>query len=148
MTSIVSRSIEPSVGSGCRLIDLPTVTDARGNLTFVEGSRHVPFEIKRVYYLYDVPGGSVRAGHAHKQLHQLLIAAAGSFDVIVNDGVTRTRFQLNRSNYGLYIPPMVWRDIENFSSCSVCLALASELFEESDYYRDYDQFRRACLPQP
>jgi dTDP-4-dehydrorhamnose 3,5-epimerase-like enzyme len=148
MTSIVSRSTEPSAASGCRIIDLPTVADARGNLTFVESSRHVPFEIKRVYYLYDVPGGSVRAGHAHKQLHQLLIAVAGSFDVKVDDGVARTRFQLNRSNYGLYIPPMMWRDIENFSSGSVCLALASALFEESDYYRDYDQFRRACQPQP
>jgi dTDP-4-dehydrorhamnose 3,5-epimerase-like enzyme len=127
----------------CQLIELPRINDKRGNLTFVEGGRHVPFEIKRVYYLYDVPGGSVRAGHAHKQLQQLLIAMSGSFDVTVDDGTRRTRFHLNRSYHGLHIPPMFWREIDNFSSGSVCMALASDYFDESDYYREYDDFVRA-----
>jgi dTDP-4-dehydrorhamnose 3,5-epimerase-like enzyme len=129
--------------SSCRIIDLPKVSDPRGNLTFIEGNRHVPFEIKRVYYLYDVPGGATRAGHAHKALHQFLIAMSGSFDVTVDNGVSKAKFHLNRSYYGLYIPPMFWREIDNFSSGSVCLALASELFDESDYYRDYESFLEA-----
>ena len=127
----------------CTLIDFPRIEDARGNLTFIEGSRHVPFDIKRVYYLYDVPGGATRAAHAHKTLHQLLIAMSGSFDVTLDDGRDRRRFQLNRSYFGLYIPPMIWRDIDNFSSGSVCMALASEFFSEDDYYRDYAEFRKA-----
>ena len=127
----------------CTLIDFPRIEDARGNLTFIEGSRHVPFEIKRVYYLYDVPGGATRAAHAHRALHQLLIAMSGSFDVTLDDGRDRRRFQLNRSYFGLYIPPMIWRDIDNFSSGSVCMALASEFFSEEAYYRDYAEFRKA-----
>jgi hypothetical protein len=119
---------------------LPKIADARGNLTFIEGSRHVPFAVKRLYYLYDVPGGATRAGHAHKALHQFLIAMSGSFDVSLDDGSSKRKFHLNRSYYGLYIHPMVWRDIDNFSSGSVCLALASEYFDEADYYRDYEQF--------
>jgi oxalate decarboxylase/phosphoglucose isomerase-like protein (cupin superfamily) len=128
----------------CGLLDLPRVEDARGNLTFIEGCRHVPFEIKRIYYLYDVPGGAVRGGHAHKALHQLLIAMAGSFDVTLDDGHGRQRFHLNRSYFGLYIPPMIWREIDNFSSGSVCMALASEFFAEDDYYRDYQAFLEAA----
>ena len=124
----------------CTLIDFPRIEDVRGNLTFIEGSRHVPFDIKRVYYLYDVPGGATRAAHAHKTLHQLLIAMSGSFDVTLDDGRDRRRFHLNRSYFGLYIPPMIWRDIDNFSSGSVCMALASEFFSEDDYYRDYGDF--------
>src|SRR5208282_2219700 len=124
----------------CKLIDLPRISDPRGNLTFVEGGRHVPFDIKRVYYLYDVPGGAERGGHAHKDLHQLIIAMSGSFDVVLDDGAEKKRFHLNRSYYGLYVCPMIWRDIDNFSSGSVCLALASSLYEEGDYYRDYEQF--------
>ena len=100
----------------CRLIDLPRINDPRGNLTFIENDRHIPFEIKRVYYLYDVPGGSLRAGHAHKTLRQFLIAMSGSFDVTVDDGQHKMKFHLNRSYYGLYIPPMIWREIDNFSS--------------------------------
>ena len=130
--------------SDCRIIDLPRITDPRGNLTFIEQSRHVPFEIRRVYYLYDVPGGESRAGHGHKALHQFLIAASGSFDVVVDDGSEQAKFSLNRSYYGLYVPPMVWREIENFSSGSVCLALASEVYDESDYYRDYEEFLAAA----
>lgn len=127
----------------CKLIDLPKIEDNRGNLTFIETDRHIPFEIKRVYYLYDVPGGALRAGHAHKTLHQFLIAMSGSFDVTLDDGRHKINFHLNRSYYGLYIPPMVWREIDNFSSGSVCLALASDFFDESDYYRDYLDFKKA-----
>jgi dTDP-4-dehydrorhamnose 3,5-epimerase-like enzyme len=130
---------EPHV-SRCRVIDFPKVEDTRGNLTFIEGGRHVDFDIKRVYYLYDVPGGAERGGHAHRGLHQLLIAMSGSFDVLVDDGSHRQRFHLNRSYYGLYIPPMIWREIDNFSSGSVCMALASEYYDEGDYYRDRDRF--------
>ena len=126
----------------CRLIDLPRVQDPRGNLTFVESKRHIPFEIKRVYYLYDVPGGAERGGHAHRGLQQLIIAMSGSLDVVIDDGRERRRHHLNRSYYGLYLGPMVWRELENFSSGSVCLVLASEPYDEADYYRDYAQFRR------
>jgi dTDP-4-dehydrorhamnose 3,5-epimerase-like enzyme len=121
----------------CKLIDLPKIADPRGNLTFVEGGRHVPFEIKRVYYLYDVPGGAERGGHAHKALHQLIIAMSGSFDVVLDDGYKKKRIHLNRSYIGLCIPPMIWREIDNFSSGSVCMVLASNYYEESDYYRDH-----------
>src|SRR4051812_18749888 len=99
----------------CKIIELPKVNDPRGNLTFIEGGRHVPFEIKRVFYLYDVPGGAMRAGHALKRCHQFIIANSGSFDVIVDDGSGRQRYLLNRSYYGLYVPPLLWREIENFS---------------------------------
>ena len=127
----------------CRTIQLPVVNDARGNLTFIEGDRHIPFSIERVYYLYDVPGGETRGGHAHRELEQLLVAASGSFDVTVNDGTQEHRYSLNRSYVGLYIPRMIWREMENFSSGSVCLVLASTRYDESDYYRDYDDYRRA-----
>lgn len=125
----------------CQIITLPKVADVRGNLTFVESHRHVPFDIKRVYYLYDVPGGEGRGGHAHRKLQQFIIAASGSFDVVLDDGHDRRSFFLNRSYYGLLVPRMVWRELVNFSSGSVCLVLASELFEEADYYRDYEAFR-------
>lgn len=127
----------------CRRIDLPVISDPRGNLTFLEGGRHIPFEVRRIYYLYDVPGGAHRAGHAHKKLQQLLVAMSGSFDVTLDDGHSKAKFHLNRSYQGLYIPPMVWRDIDNFSSGAVCLAVASEYFDETDYYRDYDGFLQA-----
>ena len=124
----------------CRLIQLPKISDPRGNLTFIEGNQHVPFDIKRVYYTYDVPGGSDRGAHAHKRLHQLIIAMSGSFDVVLDDGFQKKRFHLNRSYFGLYVCPMMWRELDNFSSGSVCLVLASELFDPDDYYRDYDLF--------
>lgn len=127
----------------CRLVQLPKITDPRGNLTFVEGNRHVPFEIKRVYYLYDVPGGSERGGHAHKALHQLIIAMSGSFDVVLDDGRQKKRIHLNRSYTGLYVCPMIWRELDNFSSASVCMVLASNLYDPEDYFRDYGQFLRA-----
>ncbi|MBK9132665.1 MAG: WxcM-like domain-containing protein [Gammaproteobacteria bacterium] len=126
----------------CRLIDLPKVHDPRGNLTFIESARHIPFRIERVYYLYDVPGGASRAGHAHKALHQFLIAMSGSFDVHLDDGREKKTFHLSRSYYGLYIAPGVWREIDNFSSGAVCLALASDIYREEDYYRVYEDFIR------
>jgi dTDP-4-dehydrorhamnose 3,5-epimerase-like enzyme len=124
----------------CKIINLPKISDPRGNLTFIEGGRHVPFEIKRVYYLYDVPGGAERGGHAHKALHQLIVAMSGSFDVVLDDGYDKKRIHLNRSYVGLYITPMVWRELDNFSSGSVCMVLASNYYEASDYYRDYGVF--------
>jgi hypothetical protein len=127
----------------CRSISLPRVTDPRGNLTFIEGSRHIPFDIQRVYYLYDVPGGAERGGHAHRALHQLIIAMSGSFDVVLDDGRQRVRTHLNRSYVGLYICPMIWRELDNFSSGSVCMVLASNRYAESDYFRDYGEFLAA-----
>jgi WxcM-like, C-terminal len=127
----------------CRIVELPKIADPHGNLTFIEGNNHIPFEIKRVYYLYDVPGGATRGGHAHKELSQLIVAMSGSFDVIVDDGLKKERFHLNRSYYGLHICPMIWRVIDNFSSGSVCMVLASAPYDESDYYRDYDSFLKA-----
>lgn len=126
--------------SNCKIIDLPKITDPRGNLTFIEQERHIPFDIKRVYYLYDVPGGAERGGHAHLGLQQLIIAMSGSFDVILNDGYEEKRFHLNRSYYGLYVCPMIWRELDNFSSGSVCLVLASNLYDEADYLREYQDF--------
>jgi hypothetical protein len=127
----------------CHLIDLPKINDERGNLTFIETERHVPFSIQRVFYLYDVPGGSLRAGHALKSCHQFIIAISGSFDVVLDDGSERQRFHLNRSHYGLYVTPLTWREIDNFSSNSVCLVLASAVYGERDYYRDYESFLAA-----
>ena len=131
----------------CHLIEFPKITDPRGNLTFIEQGRHVPFEIKRVYYLYDVPGGATRAGHAHKTLQQVLIAIAGSFDVLLDDGKEKQLYQLNRSYCGLYVYPLTWRMIDNFSSGAVCLSIVSELFDEKDYLRDYDEFLQAIKEQ-
>lgn len=126
--------------SNCQILDLPKHTDPRGNLSVIEGGIHVPFDIKRVYYLYDVPGGSARAGHGHRELQQLMIAMSGSFDVTVDDGFERKKIHLNRSYYGLYIPKMMWREVDNFSSGAVCLVLASTLFDKSDYYHDHAKF--------
>ena len=130
----------------CKIIDLPKISDPRGNLTFIEGGRHVPFEIKRVYYLYDVPGGAERGGHAHKDLHELIVALSGSFDATLDDGKQKQRFHLNRSYSGEYVCPMIWRELDNFSSASVCMVLASNLYDEADYYRHYDEFVRAKNP--
>ena len=130
----------------CRIIQLPKIHDPRGNLTFIEGGEHIPFDIKRVYYLYDVPGGSDRGSHAHKNLHQFIVAMSGSFDVVLNDGLETKRFHLNRSYNGLYVCPMMWRDLDNFSSGSVCMVLASERYDEADYIRDYREFLEAVKP--
>ena len=128
----------------CRVIELPKIQDQRGNLTFIEANRHVPFEIKRVYYLYDVPGGATRAAHGHRSLSQLMVAMSGSFDVTLSDGNEKMLFHLNRSYFGLYIPPMMWRDLEYFSSGAVCMVLASDYFDEGDYFRNYDDFLAAA----
>ncbi|HON81994.1 MAG TPA: FdtA/QdtA family cupin domain-containing protein [Methanoregulaceae archaeon] len=124
----------------CRIIKLPKIVDYRGNITFIEAKKHIPFEIQRVYYLYDIPSGEERGGHAHRNLEQLIISVSGSFDVIIHDGSLKRKFHLNRPNYGLYLPPMTWRELENFSSGSVCLVLASEYFDQDDYIRDFLEF--------
>ena len=124
----------------CKTIDLPRINDPRGNLTFVESNRHIPFAIQRVYYLYDVPGGSMRGGHAHKVLHQLIIAMSGSFDIHLDDGYSKKTVHMNRSYSGLYVCPMIWREIDNFSSGAVCMVLVSDYYDPLDYYRDYNQF--------
>ena len=123
------------------VVDLPKIPDRRGNLTFVEAQVHVPFEIERVYWTYEVPGGAARGGHAYRELQELLLALSGSFDVIVDDGRgDERRFSLNRSYVGLYVPRMTWRLLENFSTNAVCMVLASGPYDESDYIRDYDAF--------
>ena len=129
--------------NNCHIVDLPKITDPRGNLTFVEGGQHIPFDIQRVYYLYDVPGGAERGGHAHKGLQQLIIAMSGSFDVVLDDGREKKRYHLNRSYSGLYVCPMIWRELDNFSSGSVCMVLASNRYDEDDYYRDYNDYMKA-----
>ncbi len=127
----------------CRIIELPKIQDPRGNLSFIEGGKHIPFDMRRVFYLYDVPGGAERMGHALKTCEQFLIAMSGSFDVVLYDGKHNERFHMNRSYYGLYIPPLTWREIDNFSSGSVCLVLASEPYDEAGYYREYRDFLMA-----
>lgn len=127
----------------CQLVSLPKIADPRGNLTFIEGGNHIPFDIQRVYYLYDVPGGAERGGHAHKGLHQLIIAMSGSFDVVLDDGREKKRVHLNRSYNGLYVCPMIWRELDNFSSGSVCMVLASSKYDEDDYFRNYADFIQA-----
>ena len=126
----------------CRIIDLPKIADPRGNLTFVEQGKHVPFDISRVYYLYDVPGGSERGGHAHKDLSQLIIAMSGSFDVVLSDGINEEKFSLNRSYYGLYVPNLLWRRIENFSTNSLALIVSNVAYNEKDYIRDFEVFKK------
>jgi dTDP-4-dehydrorhamnose 3,5-epimerase-like enzyme len=136
------RSSDRLAGDEPRIIDLPKIADPKGNLTFIEGDRHVPFAVRRVYYTYDVPGGATRGGHSHRNLREFIVAAAGSFDVVLDDGTSRRRFFLNRSYYGLFVPSGMWRELENFSSGSVCLVLASDVYDENDYCRDYAQFLR------
>ena len=123
-----------------KLINLPKFEDNRGNLSFIEENRHIPFEIKRLYCIYDVPGGQMRGGHSYKKLQEFVVALSGSFDVVLDDGKEKKTFQMNRSYIGLYIPEFTWRHLENFSTNSVCMILASELYDESDYVRDYNTF--------
>ena len=124
----------------CKKIQLERISDPRGNLTFIESVRHLPFKINRVYYLSEVPSNSERGAHAHRELHQFIIALSGSFDVRLDDGTNVKTITLSKSDQGLYLCPMIWRDIYNFSENSVCLVLASEYYDELDYYRDYDKF--------
>jgi len=123
------------------IINLPKILDKRGNLSFLESNNHVPFDIERVYWIYDVPGGEQRGGHAFKEQHEFIVAMSGSFDVIVDNGETIQRFHMNRSYYGLYVPNGLWRSMENFSTNSLALVVASTKFKEDDYLRDYDEFK-------
>lgn len=123
-----------------RIIDLPKIEDIRGNLSFVEENNHIPFDIKRVYWIYDVPGGQKRGGHAYRKLHEFIIALSGSFDVIIDNGKEKQTYSLNRSYYGLYVPNMLWRSLENFSTNALCLIFASEHYSENDYIRNYKKF--------
>lgn len=133
-------SINNSNVFNCAVFELPKIQNRSGNLTSLNNLIDIPFEVRRVYYLYDIPGGEIRGGHAHKSLEQLIIAATGSFDVIVDDGNNRKVVHLNRSYYGLHILPGIWRELVNFSSGSICLVLASAKYDESDYIRDYNAF--------
>jgi hypothetical protein len=125
-----------------RLIDLPKIPDDRGNLSFFENGRQIPFDIQRVYWIYDVPGGEVRGGHAYKVLEEVIIALSGAFEVVLHDGLGERRFLLNRSYTGLYVPKMMWRQLENFSTNSVALVVANAAYDESDYLRDFDEFKK------
>ena len=126
----------------CSLLELPKIKNTAGNITVIDHQQMlIPFEVKRIYYLYDVPGGEERGGHGHKELEQLIIAASGSFDFILDDGNTKRKVSLNRPDFGLYIKPGIWRNIVNFSSGSICLVLASHGYDEHDYLRDYDEFK-------
>lgn len=126
----------------CHIVELPKISDPRGNLTFIESGSHIPFSIERIYYLYDVPGGAERGAHAHKELHQLMIAVSGSFNVTLDDGKDKKTFFLNSPHIGLYICPMIWRELHGFSSGSVCMVIASQRYDENDYYRNYGEFLR------
>jgi dTDP-4-dehydrorhamnose 3,5-epimerase-like enzyme len=125
----------------CKIIDLPKNHQLNGNLTSITNGVEVPFDVKRIYYLYDVPGGNSRGGHAHKALHQIMIALSGSFSVTLDDGQNKKTFMLNQPYQGLLIPPGLWRDLDNFSSGSICMVLASELYDEEDYFRNYQNFK-------
>lgn len=128
--------------SDVHLVDFPKIPDERGNLTFIQENSHVPFAIKRTYWIYDVPGGEVRGGHAYKELYEVIVALSGSFDVVVSDGEEEKVFSLNRSYYGLLVPKLIWRRLENFSTNSLALILASELYKKEDYIRDYDKYKK------
>lgn len=123
-----------------KIIDLPKVLDRRGNLSFIEQEKHVPFQIKRTYWIYDVPGGESRGGHAYKRNKELLVALSGSFDVVLTDGIIRIVYSLNRSYFGLYVPAGWWREMNNFSTNSFCMILSSESYSVNDYVRDYDEY--------
>lgn len=125
----------------CQIVHFPVIHNRAGNITPVQNKIEIPFDIKRVYYLYDVPGGADRGGHAHRDLQQLIIAASGSFDITLDDGATKKTFSLNRPNMGLYLCPGIWRDISNFSSGAICLVLASDPYDEGDYIRLYDEYK-------
>jgi len=126
--------------NGVKWIDIPKILDERGNLSFIEKGTGLPFDIKRVYWIYDVPGGEIRGGHAFKVQKEIIVALSGSFDVVLNDGITSTRYSFNRSYKGLYIPEMYWRHMENFSTNAVCLVLASTFYSDEDYVSDFETF--------
>jgi hypothetical protein len=130
----------------CNVVELTKIHNPAGNITIIQNGSHQPFDIKRIYYLYDVPGGSERGGHAHKELYQLIVAASGSFDVILDDGNNKKIVYLNRPNFGLFVVPGIWREIVNFSSGAICLVLASEKYIEEDYVRRYSDFFKMKNP--
>ncbi|OFY23554.1 MAG: hypothetical protein A2W98_00325 [Bacteroidetes bacterium GWF2_33_38] len=125
----------------CVIIPLNKIHNRAGNITIVEGNINIPFDVKRIYYLYDIPGGEDRGGHSHKELQQLIIAASGSFDVMLDDGINKKIVKLNRPNYGLLVVPGIWRELMEFSSGSICLVLASDIYNENDYLREYNNFK-------
>lgn len=141
------KSDAASIVTGCRMIDLPVVNDPTGDLTFIEGGRHVPFDIARVYYLYNVPVEAERGGHAHKALQQVIFALSGSFRVKVDDGARKAEIWLNNPRKGLLLERLVWREMDCFSQGAVCMVLASMRYEEADYYRDYNEFLKAVQAQ-
>lgn len=128
----------------CNILKLNKIHNRAGNITIIEGKRNIPFDIKRVYYLYDIPSGEQRGGHAHKQLRQLIIAASGSFNVVIDDGTNKKIIRLDRPDYALIVQPGIWRELNEFSSGSICLVLASEIYSETDYIRDYESFINYC----
>ena len=134
-------AVKASTVFDCTLLQLPRVNSSGGNITSINNSIEIPFDVKRIYYLYDVPGGESRGGHAHKELYQVIIAASGSFDLIVDDGRTKRTFHLARPYMGVYMPPGLWRELDNFSSGSICLVLASHIYDEGDYLRDYNVYK-------
>jgi len=135
------RDAQKTTVYDCTILQLPVVHNEAGNITALNNDLEIPFDVKRVYYLYDVPGGESRGGHGHKALHQLILAGSGSFDITVDDGRIRRTFQLNRPDYGLYLPPGLWRELDNFSSGSICLVMASDVYKAEDYLRDYEYFK-------
>ncbi len=125
-----------------KIIQLPKILDERGNLSFFENNNQIPFEIKRTYWIYDVPGGEFRGGHAFKEQQEFIVALSGAFDVIIHDGINEQKFHLNRSNYGLYVPKMMWRTMDNFSTNSLALVVSDQLYQQDDYIRDYTEFKK------
>ena len=125
-----------------QLIQLPKITDPRGNLSFFESNKHIPFEIKRTYWIYDVPGGEIRGSHAFKESQEFIVALSGSFDVVLHDGKEETRYSLNRSYFGLYVPNLIWRKVENFSTNSLALVVSSAFYSDKDYIRDFEEFKK------
>ncbi|HYC62671.1 MAG TPA: FdtA/QdtA family cupin domain-containing protein [Thermoanaerobaculia bacterium] len=140
MTNSSVSGLPPATIDDCTVIDLPRIPRRQGNITAIETGTHIPFEVARVYYLYDIPGGEARGGHGHRELQQLIVAAVGSFDVIVDDGSRRKTISVNRAYYGIYVPPLMWRELVNFSSGAICLVLASLPYDENDYFRTYQEF--------
>jgi dTDP-4-dehydrorhamnose 3,5-epimerase-like enzyme len=132
--------------NAARLIEFPVIEDPRGKLTFVQTPDHIPFAVKRIYYMYDLSPGALRGFHAHKQLQTIMIAMAGGFEVTLDDGRARAAYRLDRPSFGLYVPPMMWREVGQIAAGSVCLALASDTYDEGDYIRDYQAFRGAVGP--
>lgn len=128
---------------GCNLIQLPKILDERGNLSFLEEKQHIPFDIRRTYWIYDVPGGETRGGHSYRENQEIIIALSGSFDVVLTDGISERTISLNRSYYGLYIPAGIWRHMENFSTNSLAFVVSSTLYDEGDYIRDYEYYKKS-----